>query len=167
MGPLSHYGNGTTQTYWSLPVIISVVVISSFIALTIAWYALELIAGLGIATAWATNYIGMLQTVLSSFGTVILFSFAILFGLVIIKSFRLGTHPVLGLAGLIGVPVAVIGTGYASNAVAIFTGLDFLGNALNQFDTLLLFIKNSPTIVAIGSILVLFVMVGGGVLARR
>lgn len=167
MGPLSHYGNGTTQTYLSLPIIVSVVVITSFIALTIAWYALELIAGLGIATTWATNYIGMLQTVLSSFGTVILFSFAVLFGLVVMKSFRLGTHPVLGLAGLIGVPVAVIGTGYASNAVAMFTQLEFLGKALNQFDTLLLFIKNSPTIVAIGSVLILLVMVAGGVIARR
>ena len=126
-----------------------------------------MLAGLGIATAWASNYIGTLQGIIGGMGNVILFTFAVLFGAVVIRSYRLKTHPVFGIVGLLGIPVAVIVTGYISNIAALFTQFEFLGEALNQFQYVLLFIQNSPTIVAIGSVIVLLVMMGGGILARQ
>nr|ADE29250.1 hypothetical membrane protein [uncultured virus] len=124
-----------------------------FIGLTIAWWILDIIAGMGIATSWASNYIATLQGIISAFDTIILFTFAVLFGAVIIRSYRLKTHPVLGVVGLIAIPAAVLATGYASNLVAIFTNLPFLGSALNQFPYTLQFIKNSPAIIGAASIL--------------
>ena len=137
-----------------------------FIGLTVAYWILGQIAGLGIATAWSSQYIGTLQGIISGMDTVILFTFAVMFGAVVIRSYRLKTHPVLGIVGLLGIPIVVIGAGYASNLVAIFTGLEQLGPALNQFQYTLTFIKNSPLILGAASVLVLLVMMGGGVIAR-
>lgn len=158
---------GITQTYWSLPIIFSAVIITMLIGLSIAWWILDLVAGMGIATAWASNYIGTLQGIISSMDTVILFSFAVLFGAVAIRSYRLKTHPVLGIVGLLGLPVVVIGAGYASNIAAIFTGIEMIGPALNQFEYTLTFVKNSPLIIGIAAVLILLVMVGGGRLVRN
>lgn len=167
MNPISNPASTQTNTYWSLPIIFSAVIITMFIGLSVAWWILDILAGMGVATAWASGYIGTLQGIISTFDTIILFTFAVLFGAVIIRSYRLQTHPVLGIVGLIAIPAAVLATGYASNLVAIFTGFDFLGQALNQFPYTLSFIKNSPAIIGAASILVLLVMMGGGVLARR
>jgi len=155
------------RSFWSLPIIFVFVVISLFVGLSIAYKALEMMAGLGIASTWASNYIGTVQGIISTMDIFILFTFGVMFGLIVIRSFSLTTHPVLAVAGLFGLPVVVVVTGYTSNFVSIFTSFDFLGSAVNQFQYTLLFIQNSPLIIGIGSVLVLLVMVGGGVLRAR
>ena len=166
MNPLSP-STTSTNTYWSLPIIFTAVIITMFIGLSIAYWALELMAGMSIASSWATGYIGTLQGIISAFDTVIIFTFAVMFGAVIIRSYRLKTHPVLGIVGLLGLPIVVIATGYASNIVAIFTNLEFLGSSVNWANYSLTFVQNSPAIIGATSVLVLLIMIGGGVLARQ
>jgi len=155
------------NTYLSLPVIFTAVIITMLVGMSIAYWVLDMMAGMGIATTWASNYISTIQGIISAFDFIALFSFGILFGAVIIRSYRLNTHPVYGIVGLLGIPVVVIATGYASNIVAIFTQFEVLGEALNQFNYIILFVQNSPLIIGAASVLVLLVMVGGGRRAPR
>lgn len=137
-----------------------------FIAAVVAWYAVDIIAGTGLATGFAVGYLDTLKSALAVFDTIVIFVFAAAFGGVIIRSFRLNTHPVLGILGLVFLPVAVFGAAYASNVFGIFTGLDFLGTALNQFTLSATFFQNSALITAGAGVLVLLVMVGGGLIRR-
>jgi len=154
-------------TIWSLPLIFVFVVISLFIGLSIAYWILEMAAGLGVATAWSSQYIATVQGIISAMDVFILFTFAVMYGLVVVRVFQMRTHHVYGVVGLLGLPIVVIVTGYSSNLVSIFTSFEFLGSAVNQFQYTLLFIQSSPLIIGAASVLVLLVMVGGGVLARR
>jgi len=109
----------------------------------------------------------MLQGIVASLDFLVPFAFAVMFAAVAIRSFQTKTHPVLGVLGLVFVPVAVILTGYLSNVVALLEGFTFFQTIFNQFGFTITFFRSSPLIVGAASILILLVMVGGGVLARR
>jgi len=156
-----------TQTFRSFPIIMAGVLIPLFITLALAYWILEFLAGLGLATGWASNYIGMLQGIVASMDFLVPFAFAVMFGAVAIRSFQTKTHPVLGVLGLIFIPVAVLLTGYLSNVVAMLEGFSFFSTIFNQFGYTVTFFRSSPLIIGAASILILLIMVGGGVLARR
>lgn len=157
----------TTQTFRSFPIIFAAVLIPLFVVMAIAYWVLDFIAGLGIATGFASSYIGTLQGIITSLDLLVPITFAVMFGAVTVRSFTTKTHPVLGIVGLIGLPVTVIATAYISNTVSIMSGFQFFGPIFNQFNFTITFIRSSPLIVSAAGILVLLVMVGGGVLARR
>jgi len=156
-----------THTFRSIPIIFAAVIIPLFVVLTVTFWILSQIASLGLATGFAANYITTLQGIISSFDILIMFTFSVMFAAVIIRSFRLKTHPVLGILGLFGLPIAVIVASYVANIAGIFTGFDFLGTALNQFQYTVLFLQNTGLVTAVTGVLVLLVMVGGGLIARQ
>jgi hypothetical protein len=158
---------GTVQTFRSFPIIIGAVLIPLFVVLAISYWILDFIAGLGIATGFASQYIGTLQGIITSLDLLVPFTFAVMFGAVAIRSFQTKTHPVLGVVGLLGLPVTVIVTAWLSNSVSILSGFQFFAPIFNQFTYTITFVRSSPLIVGSAGTLILLVMVGGGVLARR
>lgn len=156
-----------TQTFRSFPIIMAGVLIPLFVVLAIAYWVLNFLAGLNIATGFAANYINMLQGIVAGMDFLVPFTFAIMFGAVAIRSFQTKTHPVLGVLGLIFIPVAVLLTGYLSNVVALLEGFTFFSTIFNEFGYTITFFRSSPLIIGAASILILLIMVGGGILARR
>ena len=155
------------RTFRSFPIIFAAVLIPLFVVLALAYWILDFIAGLNIATGFASQYIGTLQGIITSLDLLVPFTFAVMFGAVAIRSFTTKTHPVLGIVGLFGLPVTVIVTAYLSNTVAIMSGFQFLAPIFNQFTFTITFIRSSPLVVGAAGTLILLIMVGGGVLARR
>lgn len=155
------------QTFRSFPIIIGAALIPLFVVLAISYWVLNFLASLNIATGFASTYIGTLQGIIASLDLLVPFTFAAMFAAVTIRSFMTKTHPVLGVVGLLGLPVTVIVTAYLSNTVSILSGFQFLSPIFNEFGFTISFIRNSPLIVAATGTLILLVMVGGGVLARR
>jgi hypothetical protein len=156
-----------TRTFRSFPIIMAGVLIPLFVVLALAYWILDFLAGLGLATGFAANYIGMLQNIVATMDFLVPFTFAVMFGAVAIRSFQTKTHPVLGVLGLIFIPVAVLLTGYLSNVVALLEGFSFFSTIFNEFGYTITFFRSSPLIIGAASILILLIMVGGGVLARR
>jgi len=135
--------------------------------MALAYWILDFLSTLGLATGFASQYIGTLQGLIASLDLLVPFTFAVMFGAVAIRSFTTKTHPVLGIVGLIGLPVTVIVTAYLSNTVAVLSGFQFLAPIFNQFQYTITFMRSSPLIIAAAGTLILLIMVGGGVLARR
>jgi len=156
----------TTRSFRSIPLIIAFMMIPVVIAAVIGWYALDLIAGLGIATGFAKGYISTLKNLITVFDSIAIFIFAIAFGSVIIRSFKANAHPLLGIIGLMFMPVVVIGAAYAANVFGVFSGLGFLSGALNHFAFASAFFNNTAVIASAAGVLVLLVMVGGGLRGR-
>jgi len=157
----------STRTFRSFPIVIASVLIPLFVVLAIAYWILNFLSGLGIASGFGASYITTLQGIISSLDLLVPFTFAVMFGAIAVRSFLTKTHPVLGIVGLLGLPVTVIVTAYVSNTVAIMSGFQFFGPIFNQFGFTITFIKSSPLIVGAAGTLILLIMVGGGVLARR
>lgn len=158
---------GFTRTFRSFPIIFAGALIPLFVVLALSYWILDFIAGLGIATGFASQYIGTLQGIIASLDLLVPFTFAVMFGAVAIRSYTTKTHPVLGIVGLLGLPVTVIATAWLSNTVSIMSGFQFLGPIFNEFEFTITFFRSSPLIVGLAGTLILLVMVGGGVLARR
>lgn len=164
--PAKNFLPTLTNSPRSIPVIIGLLMLPLFMAAVISWYFLDLIAGLGLGTTFSANYISTLKSIVGIFDSIVIFVFVIAFSIVVIRSFKLNAHPVLGIIGLIFLPVIVIAAAYTSNIFGVFTGLNFLSGALNQFPMTFAFFNNTALIAAGTGVLVLLVIVGGGMIRR-
>jgi len=160
-----------TRTFKSIPYILGLAIIPFFVFAVIGWYILDFIAGLGIASAfgngYAVNFINGLKSTMAGFDLIIMFTLGIFLAAIFVRSFRTRTHPVLGVVGLLALPLFVIGASMVANFVSVFTTFGFLSEALNKFTYTVTFFKSTATVTTAVGVLVLLVMVGGGVLARR
>jgi len=138
-----------------------------FLGAVLVFYILNFLGGLGITTGFASTFIGQLKGLLGVFDVLVVVLFGVGFVAVVIKSFRLKVHPAYGIIGLIGLPIIVYLTAFGANTLDYITQISFLGNALNHFNLSILFFHHSVLIVTGSAVLVLLVMVGGGLFARR
>lgn len=158
---------GTTRSPRSLPVIIGAAILPFFVGMVLVYYILTQIAGMSLATGFAAEYITLLKSIVASFDFLIIGTFGVMFTVVLIRSNRVRSSPLMAAVGLLSLPVIVVSAAYLGDLASFFTGLQVLGPALNQFPATITFFRNIAPIVAVLSVLVLLVMVGGGLLARR
>jgi len=152
----------TTNSLRSIPILILLAMIPLFMTSVIVYYIVSVLAGMPIVTGFAAGYLQTLQGMIATIDTIIIFTFAAGIGGIILRSFRITAHPIFAVIGLIGLPILLYTVAMTSNLYSIFTEIDILSQALNQFTYTAAFFNNSVLITSAVAILIIFVIIGRG-----
>lgn len=163
-----------TRDIKSIGIIVIYLLVPLFMVSVLTYTVIDFIGGLGLFAmlgpanmSWGQEYLALIKTFVTQLDTVILLIFATLIGRLTIQSFRTDMHPIYGIVGLFSIPVLIFLSGFGSNIIAIFTDIEILAAASNQFTYSYTFFQNTPAIVGWIAVFILLVMIGSGVLLRK
>lgn len=146
----------------SLEIAVLILIIPLFISAVMVSVLMGFLQDLSIVQAYAFPQ-ALIKQVLAYAGFldgVVLVAFAAIVGRIFIKSFQISMHPVLGVVGLLALPVLAITLAQASNIVGVFTDLSIVGTAVNDFPASFALFQNLPLAGSAMALLILIVMVG-------